>query len=70
MQWNIEFSVPFNFIEEYYGKTCFKPGKVMNGNFYKYGDDTLYPHYGCWNEVFNPIPDFHRPECFGYLVLK
>ena len=42
----------------------------MKGNFYKCGDDTKYPHFGCWNEVVWEEPDFHRPECFGDLILE
>ena len=67
--WIIEYTVPFIFIEQYYGKLSFQTGKRMKGNFYKCGDKTQFPHYGCWNRIDNPVPDFHRPEFFGDLVL-
>lgn len=67
--WSIYFSIPYTFIEEYYGKQNFSSGKKMKGNFYKCGDETQYPHFGCWSRVDNPTPDFHRPEYFGDLIL-
>ncbi|MFR5072743.1 MAG: carbohydrate-binding family 9-like protein [Bianqueaceae bacterium] len=39
------------------------------GKFYKCGDETKTPHYGSWNPIENPTPDFHRPEGFGELVI-
>jgi hypothetical protein len=41
----------------------------ITGNFYKCGDETEYPHFGCWNLIASPVPDFHRPEYFGEIVL-
>lgn len=67
--WSIEYSIPFTFIEQYYGKQDFVPGKEIKANFYKCGDNTRYPHFGCWNMIENPTPDFHRPEFFGSLIL-
>jgi hypothetical protein len=67
--WVVEYAIPFSFIERYYGKLHFQPGKRMKGNFYKCGDKTRFPHYGCWNRIDNPVPDFHRPEFFGDLIL-
>jgi len=68
--WNIKYSIPFIFLEKYYGKLELKTGSIIYGNFYKCGDETPYPHFGCWNPINSPIPDFHRPECFGRLILK
>lgn len=68
--WSIQFFIPFSFIEKLYGKINFKSGMKMIGNFYKCGDDTKYPHYGCWNKVVSLSPDFHRPESFGILYLE
>lgn len=67
--WSIEYSIPFTFIEQHYGKQDFAPGKEIKANFYKCGDKTRYPHFGCWNMIENPTPDFHRPEFFGSLIL-
>ena len=40
-------------------------GHQMAVNFYKCGDKTEHPHYGCWNLITSQHPDFHRPADFG-----
>ena len=45
-------------------KAATSPGEAMAGNFYKC-DESIHPHFGSWNAVVWPKPDFHRPECFG-----
>lgn len=67
--WSIEFTIPFYFIQGIYGEIDFRSGHIMKGNFYKCGDDTENPHYGCWCPIFNEHPDFHRSEFFGDLRL-
>lgn len=67
--WSIEYSIPINFIEKYYGKTEFTPGYKILANFYKCGDETKFPHYGCWSPILNKEPDFHRPEYFGTILM-
>ncbi len=42
---------------------------VIKANVYKCGDDTAVAHYGSWSPVKSNQPDFHRPECFGDMVL-
>lgn len=44
------------------------PEKIM-GNFYKCADGTDSMHYVTWSYVNTEIPDFHRPELFGELIL-
>ena len=68
--WSVEFSISLPFLEKYLGKFHFANGKMMRGNFYKCGDETAYPHYGCWNQVCHHTPDFHKPEYFGYLIMQ
>lgn len=68
--WMVQYSIPFSFIEKYYGKLDFCCGKVVKANFYKCGDKTRYPHWACWNKIEAPYPDFHRPEFFGELILR
>ncbi len=68
--WCVEFSIPFDFIEKYCGKIDFKSGDKIKGNFYKCGDETVYPHYGCWNEIISEVPNFHIPQFFGELILE
>ena len=64
--WQITCRIPRVLLERYCGPIAWLPGHAMAGNFYKCGDQTAEPHYGCWNLVSKP--DFHRPEDFGRLV--
>ncbi|HZJ56743.1 MAG TPA: carbohydrate-binding family 9-like protein [Clostridia bacterium] len=68
--WILELSIPYSFIERYYGSQDFSPGKRMRGNFQKCGDKTKFPHHGSWNRIDTLEADFHRPEYFGDLILK
>jgi hypothetical protein len=68
--WTLEFSIPIYFIEKYYKDITFYSGYKISGNFYKCGDETLYPHYGCWNEIDSKAPNFHLPQFFGELILE
>ena len=65
--WAAACTVPFALIERLYGR---RPGAGtrMHGNFYCC-DETLHPHFGSWNPIESPQPDFHRPECFGVIAL-
>ena len=47
-----------------------KEGAHLCANFYKCGDNLPVPHYVSWNPIKAEKPDFHRPECFGELVLR
>ena len=68
--WSVRYFIPFSFINRYFGNLDFKSGFKMAGNFYKCAEDTELPHFGSWNIVRNETPDFHRPECFGSLILE
>lgn len=68
--WTIEFKIPFDFLDKYFKKIDFISGHTMKANFYKCGDNTDYPHYGCWNQIENEKPDFHLPQYFGELILE
>lgn len=68
--WSVEYRIPFDFLEEYYGKLNIKSGQRLKANFYKTGDETEKPHYGCWNRISYPHADFHRPEYFGEIILE
>ncbi len=65
--WAVSYRVPDALIEELFGRTP-APGRAMAGNFYCC-DESLHPHFGSWNPIQAPQPDFHRPECFGRLLL-
>ncbi|MBL4937142.1 hypothetical protein JK636_15435 [Clostridium sp. YIM B02515] len=68
--WTLEFKIPFEFIEKYFGKIDFSSGYKMRGNFYKCGDKTKFPHYGSWNPIVNEKPDFHLSQYFGEFILE
>ena len=65
--WAVAYTVPFALIEALFGRRL-APGAAFSGNFYCC-DETLHPHFGSWNTIEAPAPDFHRPECFGRLTL-
>ena len=67
--WNLEYRVPLSFLRRFFPLPEFGPGLVMRGNFYKCGDSTARPHYGCWSPIDLPQPDFHCPDFFGKLIL-
>jgi len=62
--WGYTLLIPFSLLHRLYGEREYGPGTVIRGNFYKCGDDTDVPHYGCYAPVTADHPDFHRPECF------
>lgn len=67
--WAVSYRIPAAFLAQIYAGRTFKSGSVLRANFYKC-DESIHPHFGCWNRVEAPQPDFHRPECFGYLVME
>ena len=67
--WSMELFVPLAGIAALYGRESYQSGDVIKANFYKCGDETAIPHYGMWNEIDLPQPDFHRPEFFGEIEL-
>ncbi len=68
--WGWEALIPNELVTALYGKTEFAPGAAIRGNFYKCGDDTAIQHYCVWNNVVAAGPDYHRPECFGTLIVE
>ena len=67
--WSIRLFVPLGCITALYGRTEYHRGDRIRANFYKCGDETDAPHYGAWNFIEIPSPDFHRPEFFGEIEL-
>jgi len=66
-QWTLAYRLPLSLFEKYYGARL-ASGCVARGNFYKCGDLAEFPHYGAWNPVGSPEPDFHLPEYFGRIL--
>lgn len=67
--WEVSYVIPLELIRRVYGRCDFVPGQVIRGNFYKCGDKTEIPHYGCWSKIGCSSPDYHRPEYFGELIM-
>ena len=67
--WEISYKIPLDFIKKYFPAFELKEGNVIKCNFYKCGDETKIPHWGCWNSIIYPEPKFHSPEFFGSLVI-
>jgi len=63
--WNLLVGIPLDLIGiEYNGEPI-----KMRGNFYKCASAATQPHFLSWNPINSEHPDFHRPDCFGDLVL-
>jgi len=67
--WTLEYRIPLSFLQQRFPSIDLKAGRLMRGNFYKCGDLTRRPHYGCWSPINLPAPDFHCPDFFGTLVV-
>lgn len=67
--WEVDYVVPFAFIEKHIPGYVYKEGMSIMANFYKCGDETKTPHFGMWNPVDMPEPDFHRPEFFKEILV-
>lgn len=67
--WTINLLIPLDFIEKIYGKSNFEVGQVIRANAYKCGDETAIKHYGSWNPIVSERPNFHKPECFGEMII-
>jgi len=67
--WNIEYNIPLAFLRSCFPSLELKHGHTMRGNFYKCGNKTAKPHFGCWSPIDLPKPDFHSPEFFGNLIV-
>ncbi len=65
-KWTILFMIPFSYIDEVFGQHT----KVMRGNLYKCGEETLREHYGSYYPLHPTEIDFHRSEYFGEFVLE
>ena len=63
--WNLEYCVALSFLRRFFPSLELTPGYKMRGNFYKCGDNTKRPHYGCWSPIDLAKPDFHCPQFFG-----
>ena len=64
--WEVFYKIPLSLFEQYYS-IKFNADDAI-GNFYKCGDESKYEHYGVWNHVESPTPNFHLSKYFGLLI--
>ena len=67
--WHAECFIPLESIRKIFGDVSLLPGTELWGNFFKVGEETGHPHYAMWSPIESKIPDFHRPECFGRMLI-
>lgn len=68
-RWEAWLHIPAEVLTKEFPGYVHRRGTCVRGNFYKCGDKTEHPHFGCWNPIHWHEPDFHRPEFFGEIVL-
>lgn len=66
--WEVFAFVPEEALKKIFGIADVNEDTVMVGNFYKCDENANAP-FGTWAPVTAPQPDFHRPECFGRIVI-
>lgn len=65
--WELALVIPATVFAKY--PIRLEQGAKLRANFYKCGDNLPVPHFVSWNPIHVEKPNFHRPECFGELVL-
>lgn len=68
--WALEYQMPLAFLRTFYPSLRLEDGLRLRANCYKCGDKTQHAHYLAWNPVLTELPDFHRPEYFGQMILR
>lgn len=68
-RWEVWLTIPAAVLQEVFPGYVHGEDTRIRGNFYKCGDLTAYPHFGCWQPISWPEPDFHRPEFFCDIIL-
>ena len=65
--WDLVCVVPAAYVRQFAPDFQIKEGGRLRANFFKCGDGTKHPHYGCWSEIIpdSAAPDFYRTEYFG-----
>ena len=66
--WEVFWFIPETDLKKIFGLSEINENTVMKGNFYKCDENANAP-FGSWAPIVAPAPDFHRPECFGEIVI-
>ena len=64
--WTLKFYIPDEFINSHFKK----PNPVFKGNVYKCAESSDHSHFGTWNRVEVPNPDYHLTDFFGTFEIK
>ncbi len=62
--WQLDITIPFDFIEDFFGETIAKD--LWYGNFYRCGG-SIDDQYAVWNNIVADQPNYHQPLQFGQL---
>lgn len=68
--WSVELRLDVEDIAKMFPGVRLAPGFCFTGNFFKCGDETEFEHYGMWCRSIAVIPQFHRPQYFGELIIE
>lgn len=63
-RWSVMMYVPWELLE-----VTPEAGTVLRGNFYSCAGGAGTPYYQTLFPIDSARPDFHRPECFGKIIL-
>ena len=63
--WSIELLMPIDFLESFSQVPKLQKGAKFYVNFYKVSETPEYEHYGSFNRIDLPNPNFHCPEFFA-----
>ncbi len=70
--WDVCYRVPTAYFRKFNPNFSLDAEKILQANFYKCGDGTPIPHYGCWSPITSgeETPNFYHVCDFGEIVLK
>lgn len=70
--WDVCYRVPTAYFKKFNPNFALAAEKILQANFYKCGDGTPVPHYGCWSPITSgeETPNFYHVSDFGEIVLK
>lgn len=67
--WEAALTIPAEVLRQIFPGYVHAAGTRIRGNFYKCGDKTERPHFGCWKPIDWHKPCFHLPQFFGDIIL-
>jgi len=70
--WDVCYCVPNAYFKKFNPHFALKENDTLQANFYKCGDGTPKPHYGCWSPITSgeETPNFYHVCDFGEILLE